>query len=228
MYSYEDAKLAVIDHFFNVIGNGINTTEDFLNYICIEDSNKSDSEIAALFHMEHNIDSSEYFHNEFNSLLKKNGISEEAINNLENKLKQKDKVNFFPYPNFKKEYSRIYYIDFNRLGEHKESWIKTVQSFYETCIEWFNSEKSLNHFNAYPTNNKDRDNYRLQEMKDYLSKKYKNLEEGNEELYKKIAKDYGIQSFNGDVHQMLCDMWIKNKEQWIKFSKKAIKYLDNI
>jgi len=50
----------------------------------------------------------------------------------------------------------------------------------------------------------------------------------NKDVYNQIAKDYGISSFNGDINQMLCDMWTKNKKNWIQFSKEAIEYLETV
>lgn len=226
MYSYEDAKLAVMDHIFNVIGNGIHNTRQFTQHISIKDSGKSEEEVAELLNGFQKIHDN--IQKRFEEILQKINASTEKAEKFKRELKQKEKIDFNPYPNFDKDYSTIYFLDFNRLGKHKQSWIKAIQDFYQYCIEYLNSDKSLNNFYAYPSNSEDKNKRKIDEMKDYLSRKYVGFDEGNKDVYNQIAKDYGISSFNGDIDQMLCDMWIKNKKKWIQFSKEAIEYLETV
>lgn len=226
MFSYEDAKLAVMDHIFNVIGNGIHNTRQFTQYISIKDSGKSEEEVAELLNGFQKIPDN--ILKRFEEVLQKINTSTEKAESFKRELKQKEKIDFNPYPNFDKDYSTIYFLNFNRLGKHKESWIKAIQDFYQYCIEYLNSDKSLNNFYAYPSNSEDKNKIKVDEMKDYLSRKYEGFKEGNKDVYNQIAKDYEISSFNGDIDQMLRDMWAKNKKNWIQFSKEAIEYLETV
>lgn len=226
MFSYENAKLAVMDHIFNVIGNGIHNTRQFIQYISIKDSGKPEEEVAELFSGFQKIPDN--ILKGFEEILETINDSTEKAESFKRELMQKERIDFNPYPNFNKDYSTIYFLDFNRLGKHKQSWVKAIQDFYQYCIEYLNSDKSLNNFYAYPSNSEDKNKRKIDEMKDYLSRKYNGFDEGNEDVYNQIVKDYGISSFNGDINQMLCDMWTKNKKNWIQFSKEAIEYLETV
>ena len=229
MYSYEDAKLAVMDQLFNTIGNGIVGTNQFLRYISIEDSELSEQEISDLINgIRDDTHSLEDIHDRLNALLNSVGSLDKTIQNTERKIKKEKRVKFCPYPNFDKNYSLVYELNFNLITEHKESWIAAIQDYYKQCIKYFNSDKSLSHMYAYPSNSERQDNQKLEDMKKRLTKNYKGFEEGIEEEFEKIAKDYGIESFNGDVHKMLCDIWVKNRNQWIEFSEEVIQYLENL
>jgi hypothetical protein len=192
MYTLPDAKLAVFDQIFNVIGNGINSQEEFIQCIFIKTTE---------------LDLNKFSDNKFNN------------NNL---------IKFSPYPNFQKKYTILFDLDFDIFAEHKIEWINYLINYYQYCDEYLNSENSNNHNNAFPSNKENRDDFNSQDLHKRLSNNYTGFNEGLVDTYCKIAKDYGVDSFNGDIRQLFSDMWIKDKQNWLAFIKEAIYYLNSL
>lgn len=209
---FDSFKLSLLDHLFNVIGNGINSNEDFLNFIYDNGFRCTAEDVFKKLNGKYY---SGYCNDDFSKYYSM--IPEEELKNYSNhNFKIVEKNSFFsPYPNFKKEYSVVYNIDFDSLGENKELWINEIIYFYQSCINFLNSDDSKKHNYAYPSDNENKDKFTFSEyqrrFETYLS---------NEE----ISKAYGLH-YDGNLHEFICNRWKKEKEEWIDFSEKTISFL---
>ena len=132
-------------------------------------------------------------------------------------LDSRPEVAFYPYPNFKEDYSIIYNSDFKKLGVE---WIDAAIWFYKECDLYFKGNCS-NYHNAYPketevlTTNADED------LKNYLSRYKPNAT--NEE----ISEAYGAE-YTGDIQQFQRNRWAKEHARIQAFLTKTLSYLENM
>jgi hypothetical protein len=232
MYSdFKNAKLALLDHIFNVIGNGIRDTDEFINFISSNEKS---------FNLKHTISLYEKkFYSGFdsNSDIDVNKATDDELvdffsrtDNFHHRICENDlhlykdvkvweedtkKIKRNPYPNFSKKYSIIYNLNFDLLGEQKEYWINEAITFYKDCIVYLNSEESMYHSNAYPTDDKAKDEAVISSFKKALDKY-----ETNEDASKAYEQDY-----NGNVEEFVIVRWEKNKKEWMAFCHNSIDFL---
>lgn len=236
---YETAQVAVLDSIFNVIGNGFDSDKDLINLISssenydfgdFENNYKKDKYIghfSIIFRMNNGFERELYYlpnEDDYVSFRKSEinppveDIFEEEIELYPEAIlwvNSNPRKKFQPYPNFQKEYSLIYKINFDLFSDKKEAWKDTLIFFYENCIKHYESEDCKSSMYAYPSANKYQDRATFDTFEQNL-KKYKSNEE--------ITKAYGLE-YTGDLDDFIKRKWIKTKNEWISFSKEAIKYI---
>jgi len=159
------AKLRVFDHIFNVIGNGICDTEEFIEYSTLHENSPVHTPLAKYLSGEQlytGYTESEKFTygngpDEFiespTSGSRINGAYTEAekVNHPNVVYWLKSHLNldrpYSPYPNFKKEYSIVWQMD---IGILSTEWLDEMIWFYTKCEEFFNGENVNTYYNAVP------------------------------------------------------------------------------
>lgn len=235
--NFNSARFYFLDHILNVIGNGIENFNEFLNEIKLDRKKYDFDKQVALFEEKiyNGYYTVDYFSEDENKVVTSSKIPENAdyspsfdkavCSVFDSERKQYSTIivwkenenrreDFKPYPNFNKQHTVLYKIDFSKL-DYKDLWIKEFIYFYEECIRYFKSEKSNRHIYAFPTGNSNRDKYIITEYKKTF-KRY----DSNES----ISDAFGIQ-YNGDVEKFATDRWNIIKQEWIIFCQDAIEYL---
>ena len=149
--SYEQSKLKVLDHMFNVIGNGITDSEFFTTPLtevqALETQKWYNVNTVWCGYKRVCITDLSFVFPDYSHLPI---YSTEQFDCEEVKLWRKSDVSykFEPYPNFKKEYSLVWKYNIKELGIE---WIQTAIWFYEKCKEWFETEikENSNYYNCY-------------------------------------------------------------------------------
>jgi hypothetical protein len=237
---FDNAKLAVLDHIFNTIGNGIHDHQDFINYISLDKIIHNLNETIKLYDKKFFTgqdsvlcvfdDGTEEIRKTMPSKDEKcfvmsapnakwfYSICEDDLHKYPNAIRWKQNKRSHsntPYPNFQKKYSIVYEIDFDSLGDLKEIWINEIIFFYQSCIDFLNSSQSNTHSNAYPSNDPNQDKSRIKDIKRF-TEKY----EDNEAISKAYEHE-----FNGDYEEFLISRWEAQKTKWINFSLETIEFL---
>ena len=149
--SYEQSKLKVLDHLFNVIGNGINETEFYTKPLTklqtLETQKWYSVDKVWSGYKRVCITDLSFVFPDYSHL----PIYAVEPNDCEEvKLWRESDVSykFEPYPNFKKEYSLVWKYDMKTFGNE---WIEIAIWFYEKCKEWFETEvkDNSNFYNQY-------------------------------------------------------------------------------
>lgn len=237
----EHARLSIMDSIFNTVGNGIDTSEDLL-----ETLSSTNIDLKSIEEIEKNYFDDQYigfkkiiiYHEddrvEETTVLPENledlvftGCHRDCVMDKD-KSKHKDVIywkrmnrsplKWQPYPDFSKEYSAIYKVDLNVLGDKRDIWIDEIIAFYNGSIAYLESESSRDHSYAYPSNKPAADENLIMSYKEGF-KKYNSNEE--------ISKAYAAE-FDGDVEAFAARRWENNKLEWIEFSKEAIKDLEKM
>lgn len=240
----ENARFSVMDSILNTVGNGIDTSEDLLEALSVTNIDlKSIEEIEKDYFDDKYVGFKKIiiYHedgtDEETTVLPENledlvftGCHEGVVLTVLEKDKSKHEdviywkkakrpsIKWNPYPNFQKEYSAIYKVDLNVLGDKRDVWIDEIITFYNDSIAYLESESSRDHSYAYPSNKPQGDERLIASYKKSFEK-YNSNEE--------ISKAYEAE-FDGDVEAFAARRWENNKSEWINFSKEAIKYLEKM
>lgn len=205
--TFERAKLRVYDQLFNVIGNGLSTSD--LKY------RKFNRDRALRF-----CNGEQAYYGYFKS--KKIGDFEmgegESITVGEWERDNHPEVVFWmdcgycswrPYPNFNKQYSIIWESDFKEIAGPK--WVAEAVWYYKKCREWLENNEHEYH-GAYPTGDDYKDARYLEDMK-----KQRERYESDEDF----SKAYNIE-YTGDMVDFMKRRWQANKEKIFQYIDETI------
>ncbi len=222
-YSFEQSKIAVLDHVLNVIGSG---SDDFERMITGKPKNFADIEP---WFGEKKIYESE-----------KNGSRKIVFESSEDTMEIEKSNDYFhnPYPNFKKRYSLVHSENYKMMSEE---WKKAALDFYLYAKEFFQDKNKSKYyhyaFEMESLNKPEKSNteeYRKLSMLynvriNLISDMKKAFEKRTEE---QINKDYGVE-FKGDktndadICKFLENRWLKEKERIQKFLDQTITMLES-
>lgn len=213
--SFDEAKMKVMNHLLNVIGNGIRDNEELAEHLNgYEQGQTPQDKYRALKFIEEDFYSGcsedwEQFVDSLEEELETNKIKYPQM-----KWRKYDnirKYSFNPYPNFQKEYSLIYNCsDYLKLDK---SWILVAIEYYQNCLIRFQEDQKDYH-SRWPSENPEKT------KKDFLS------HFGNK-TNEQISKDYEF-PFDGDLDKFLTGRWQKEKARIIIFIEETIQLLMNI
>lgn len=127
-YSYEQSKIAVLDHIFNTIGSG---SSEFLK--TIEEKPVSYENIEPWFG-----DVKVYSDDSTGKTMVLFKESEDGF-----PIEKKKDYFHIPYPNFQKKYSLIHSNNYINMDD---SWKQAALDFYRYCKDFFNDENKYKHY----------------------------------------------------------------------------------
>lgn len=208
-------KMHVFDQIFNVIGNGIRDTEEFLNEFTITKDNKPylDSMPAKYLSGEplfHAYTESETRFADFETPVFGSDIeglfTQEEINQMpEVKITRaaRSKPDFcIPYPNFQEQYSLVWRVD---LNEFDESWFEAATFYYQNAKAFFHSEHVHHYSRAFPI-----DKVKAENLIESYEKNFQRLRtEGmsDAEYYQAITKAYELE-YEGNTEDFVRRRWV--------------------
>lgn len=222
-YSFEQSKIAVLDHVLNVIGSG---SDDFERMITGKP--KSFAEIENWFG-ENKV--YEY---------EKNGSRKIVFESSENTMEIEKYKDYFhvPYPNFQKRYSLVYSENYKVMSDE---WKKAALDFYLYAKDFFQDKNKSKHYHyafemeslTKPEKSDTEESRKLSRLyntrMNLISDMKKAFEKRTEE---QINKDYGVE-FKGDktndadICKFLENRWLKEKERIQKFLDQTITMLES-
>ena len=232
--TFEDSKLKVLNHLFNVIGNGIRELEDFIERFqyneCYtkhyETPKKEYTNGTPLYRLYTEVEKKfdDFLWPKPDSLLE-GAYSEEDLINVEYEVKIPVSFHeFHPYPNFKKEYSTIW--KFSEIFD--KDWLLNIKWFYEKCLDYHKSDRIYSDFQAIPKDfNNPKWEVRIEEqIKSFnrTSKKRRSWDESFEEC---ISREYGCE-YTGDVKDFIIRRFIKENDRRISFIEETIEYVNTL
>ncbi len=220
-YSFEQSKIAVLDHVLNVIGSG---SDDFERMITGKP--KSFAEIENWFG-ENKV--YEY---------EKNGSRKIVFESSENTMEIEKYKDYFhvPYPNFQKRYSLVYSENYKVMSDE---WKKAALDFYLYAKDFFQDKNKSKHYHyafemeslTKPEKSDTEESRKLSRLyntrMNLISDMKKAFEKRTEE---EITKDYGVE-FKGDktndadICKFLENRWLKEKDKIQKFLDQTITML---
>lgn len=209
--SFDEAKMKVMNHLLNVIGNGIRNNEELAEHLSgYEKGQSSEDKILALRYIQEDFYWAIFPVTEEKDLI----VFTEELDSAKLKFPQVEywiknkKYDFNPYPNFSKEYSTIYSCP-NYFNLDK-SWIFAALEYYNNCLIRFQEDKK-DYSHRWPSENPEKT------KKDFLS------HFGNK-TNEQISKDYKF-PFDGDLDKFLTGKWQKEKARIIAFIEETIELL---
>lgn len=222
--SYEVSKMKVLDHFLNVIGNGIRDNEELSYAINDIDTSLSMKDIEKYIH-------NDLYYGYYKTETIGDGefsieIADSSSESIVVIGNEKDKhpdikkwievgaYDFDPYPNFQEEYSTIYQCP--QYLELDPSFISGAIEFYEYVIKWFEENESKYH-SAFPCDTDKKTAQRTEDLSGFL-KSYETKQE--------IYEAYGCE-FNGDLEDFQIRLWNKEKTRIFSFIDQTINKLKN-
>lgn len=228
------AKLRIYDHIFNVIGNGIRDTEEFIEYM--QDDGKDVQKPAAKYLSGERL----YFGytevEEFGSAERKIsfGKSGSMLHEVFTETEKTDHPEvkkwvgfnpvdkFNPYPNFKKEYSTVWQIDTSILTPE---WIEEIIWFYRKCEEFFDGPDSHEYHCAIPIEPKALNN-RINDYEKWFPK-YKKETSTQEEYWAAITEAYKTE-YRGDTLDFIKRRWKAEHARIREFIAETISMLEGL
>lgn len=232
--SFEIAKLRVYDHIFNVIGNGIRDTEEFIEHM--RDRHKGVQTPHAkylngerLHYGYTEVDvygegDDAYVCGKTESCLDEVFTESEKIYHPEvKKWLGFNRINkFTPYPNFDKNYSTVWQIDTSILTAE---WIDEIVWFYSKCEDFFDGPDSHEYHSAVPADPKKLER-KVTEQAQYLTK-YLKADQPVQECWDAITKDYGTE-YRGDTLDFIQRRWEKEHAHIREFITETIAMLEGL
>lgn len=213
--SLERAKMHVFDQIFNVIGNGIRDTQEFLNEFTINKDNKpyldnlpakyvSGEPLFYAYSETENLYGdklSPNFDSEIQGLFTQSEL--EQMTDVKITREAKPKRDFFvPYPNFQEQYSLVWRVDLNTFDD---SWFKAALFYYENAKEFFHSEHVHHYHGAFPKDKVQADN--LIESYEKNFNKYRTEGMTEAQYHQAITKAYELE-YEGDTEDFVRRRWV--------------------
>ena len=233
----EIARFKIDDHIFNVIGNGIRDTEEFIDHFSVQNRDKSlmedppqkylsdvtlyrgYTEMEIFGNDEHTIEFPK-----IETMLDGLFTEEEKANHPEVILwRACNKCDSFnPYPNFKKEYSTVWQVDSSVLTPE---WIEEAIWFYTECSKYFDRNNLSDYHNAVPSDPKKLE----KRIRDYEMnfRRYFDNSETEEEAHQKITEAYGLE-FKGDLLAFIQVRWEMEFKRIRAFIRETLDYLTTL
>ncbi len=225
--SPHETKFRVLDHFLNVIGNGI-SIED-LQLPVITDADRARAEQLC------NV---EYLYYGYESVKRSRAVNDCIVKMDHERLAHpeiKEWIKFTtvrsqlsPYPNFQTRYSTVYGscdFDFKELGSE---WAKAATWYYTECLKFFNnSSNDFTDFGQFPCKEQEDTARILNSFKTAFSStdKYKTNDD--------ISSAYGVR-FEGDrtndadVAAFVQRRWEWKREGILKFINSTLEHLNTL
>jgi hypothetical protein len=228
----EQARLKFYDQTFNVLGNGINSMEDFVKSYHITKKNTKyldsfpakyigNHELYLVFaEREGRIDTG----SGSSELYTKEELAE--LGNpryIDNIAEDFGRYEFVPYPNFRKEYSLIGVLDFAELDV---SWTQAAIEFYSQAKAFFQSDKVKNYHHHFPEPGETKESCVADytEMFDRIGKGKK-----EQDFYQYITQQYGFGvEYTGNVEQFLEKRWHHRQAEANRFIDETLEYLNHL
>jgi hypothetical protein len=208
-------KMHVFDQIFNVIGNGIRDTEEFLNEFTINKKNKPYLDSVPQKYLSGEPLFYAYTESEIRFGDKETPVFESGIDGLftSEELTQmpqvkitrlaREKQDFFvPYPNFQKEYSLVWRVDLNQLND---SWFEAATFYYQNAKKFFHSEHVHHYSSAFPIDKIKAENLIESYEKRFNSYRTEGMSE--KEYHQAITKAYGLE-YEGDTEDFVRRRWV--------------------
>lgn len=229
---YEQSKLRIYDHIFNVIENGIRDTSEYNERM--RDRRKGVHAPPAKY-----LNGERLYYGYTRT--KKYGEGDTAfefpdhdssLNEVFTEAEQADHPEikywvgfdvvrpFVPYPNFQKEYSTVWQIDRKILTPE---WIDEIIWFYKKCEEFFDGPDADMYHRAIP-NDPEKRHARVDSQDKYLAK-YFNDSIPVEESWAQITRDYLVE-YRGDTLDFLLRRWDEEHTKIRLFIKQTIDMLE--
>lgn len=231
---FELAKLRVYDHIFNVIGNGIRDTDEFLEHM--KDRRKGVQTPPAKYLSGERLyygytETEEFGDGDYKIVMPTSGSSldevfteaEKADHPEVKKWLGFDVVqDFVPYPNFKKDYSTVWQIDTAVLTEE---WIDEIIWFYRKCEEFFDGP-NVSEYSYAVTKNLKKLERQIKEQEQFFER-YKNETNSEEEYWAAITKNWQCE-YLGDTLDFIQRRWKKDHDRIRAFITETITMLENL
>lgn len=217
-------KMKVYDQLFNVIGNGVSTSQDLKKELTYKEFSKVEAEkFITSEDLYYGYSEVEYLDGNRRYIMPARGslyihvLDSERDNHPEIKLWVLNTPREWePYPNFGKKYSTIYQTNFLKVVSNE--WIEEAKWFYSQCGWWFTNPDNVGkYYGSFPCKNEKETQKAIEEMKPYLSKY---------ETYEKASKAYGV-SYDGDVEKFMRTRWLKELDRICKFLREVQVDLSN-
>lgn len=241
LYGYknkEDARFAICDHIFNVIGNGLNNIDYFIQEFDID--NYPDRIV--------NYDLTQFFNSpenlvctyaeldpQYESMGMKVGLRESFIDIMTEEEAQecadvaaysntKSESSPAPYPNFSKQYSLIYNNEILELLDVE--WLNEAKWFYQKCKEFFQSDRVYEFHGYFP---REEDTNEWEKLISRYEKRFENMKDTNdttESFHKKISDAYEL-PYNGDTKQFIKERGYNEVNKALAFIDETIEKIDS-
>lgn len=231
---FEIARLRVYDQIFNVIGNGIRNSEEFVNEL--RDRRKNVQKPLAKYLSGERLhygytETDDFEVGDHKISMPRHGSSLDEVFIEAEKADHPevkywlgfDVANkFVPYPNFKKEYSTVWNIDTSLLTNN---WITEIIWFYRKCEEFFDGPNAHEYHSAVPSDPKKLE-ARIKDQEKFFEK-YKKENMSEEEFWRVITENWHCE-YRGDTLDFLQRRWQKEHDRIRAFITETIEMLDAV
>lgn len=232
--SLEMCKLRVYDQIFNVNGNGIRNTNEYIEHM--RDRRKNVHTPPQKYLSGERLyygytEVKTYGEGKFKFEV---GESDSCLDEVfsESEMADHPEVKhwmgfdpfnkFIPYPNFAKDYSIIWRMDTNILSQE---WIDEIIWFYKKCEEFFNGPDS-NDYSYAVTKDPIKLEMRIRDQDNYL-KKYFKTKVSIQESWDQISKDYETE-YRGDTLDFIQRRWEAEKNRILQYITETIDMLTKL
>ncbi len=234
-----DAKFAIYDQIFNVIGSGYETKEDFFDNFMFKESEqeKLNYDIDKFFASEVPL----YFaYSKLDPMFKsfgvEAGLSESFIGLLsKEEVEKRDDVAAThtgvrrdepktPYPNFSKEYSILYKED--DLSFLSNDWLKEAKWFYKECQDFFKSDRVYDYHYYFPREEETRKWEKLINSYEKRFAQMKDPDDSLETYHKKISEAYELE-YKGDTKAFIKERGYENVREALGFIDETLEKIDS-
>lgn len=230
----EQSKLRIYDQIFNVIGNGIRDTEEFIDHMSLyENTNVSEPEEKYMngerLHYGY-VDVEVFEAGDVTFNLPRGDSLDDVFTESEKVLYPEVKKwvgfdtvrNFNPYPNFSKQYSTVWQIDTSILSEE---WIDEIVWFYKKCQDFFNGPDAHEYSYAVP-----KDEKKLQRKINDFENAFNRYGKGcntQKEKNQAISNAYNLK-YDGDTLDFINRKWEKELNKILVFIDETITMLESL
>lgn len=236
--TFKEMKLKVMDHLFNVIGNGLNR-EVFLtsyssenkypdNYEEIPEEYYNGTQLFYVYtrlkeYTDENTSRS-FKMVDFNSCLNK-VLTEKELIGVEYVHKTPLTIHdFHPYPNFQKEYSAIW----GCPEIFDIDWLINIKWFYEECLDYFKSDWIYLDFQAIPKDlNDTKWGRKVEEQVRFFNLTFERYRKDEESFEECISREYECE-YTGDVKDFMRRRFLLENDRRVSFIEETLEYINTL
>lgn len=234
-----DAKFALYDQIFNVLGSGYKSKQDFFdNFVSKEgESNNINYDIDKFFASETPL----YFtYSKLDPMFKsfgvEAGLSESFIGLLsKDEIEARDDIAAThagvrkdapktPYPNFKKEYSILHKED--DLSFLSNDWLKEAKWFYKECKNFFKSDRVYEYHYYFP---REEETKKWEKTINNYEKAFERMKEPDDSVetyHQKISDAYGLE-YKGDTKAFIKERGYESVREALDFIDETLEKIDS-
>lgn len=230
----EIAKLRVYDHIFNVIGNGIRDSDEFVD--CLRDRRKGVQTPPAKYLSGERLhyaytETEDFGEGDCKFSMPKHGSSLDEVFTEAEKADHPEvkywlgfnvSSKFIPYPNFQKEYSTVWQIDTALLTM---DWIEEIIWFYRKCEDFFDGPDAHEYHRAVTTDPKKLER-RIKDQEQFFEK-YRKETASESEFWAAITENWQCE-YRGDTLDFLQRRWQKEHDKIRAFITETIAMLEGL